>query len=84
MSNKRREMFLAKNPFIKRFTKNTIIKNFGITEEEFKKLLENEFIEEIISDLCTSCLRTWNHEIEECEFCGNDEYGKLDGYYKYK
>ena len=84
MTNKRREMCLSKIALIKRFTKNTIIKNFGITEEEFDKLLKDGFIEESVADVCTNCFRTWNHEQEECEFCGEDENEKIDGYYKYK
>lgn len=38
--NKRREMFLSGNPILKRFTKNTVVKNFGITESEFNELVQ--------------------------------------------
>lgn len=82
--NKRREMFLSGNQFIKRFTKNTIIKNFGVTEIEFNKLIQEGFIEENNNDICVNCHRTWNHEEEECLYCGEEEYGKEDGYYSYK
>lgn len=83
MMNKRREMFLSKNPIIKRFTKGTVIKNFGITEEEFEKLLQDGFIEENNNDVCMTCHRTWNHEHEQCIYCGEEECGKENGYYSY-
>lgn len=82
--NKRREMFLAGNPIIKRFTKNTIVKNFGLSEEEFEKLIEDGFIEENNSDVCVTCHRTWNHEHERCLYCDEEDYTKDVGYYKYK
>lgn len=82
--NKRREMFLSRNPVIKRFTKNTVVKNFGITEPEFEKLIRDGFIEENNNDVCISCHRTWSHEQEECKYCGEEEYAKENGYYSYK
>ena len=82
--SKRREMFLSKNPVIKRFTKNTIVKNFGVSEEEFDQLLKTGFIEENNHDVCVNCHRTWNHQYEECLYCGEEEYGKEKGFYSYK
>ena len=82
--NKRRDMFLTGSPFIKRFTKNTVIKNFGVSEKEFEKLIEEDFIEENNNDVCMTCHRTWNHEHEQCMYCGEEEYGKQEGYYSYK
>jgi len=84
MSNKRREMFLSRNPVLKRFTKNTVIKNFGITSEEFDKLIDDGFIEENNNDICVGCYRTWNHNHVQCIYCGDEEFGKEDGYYSYK
>lgn len=82
--SKRREMFLAKNPVLKRFTKNTIVKNFGVSEEEFDKLIQNKFIEENNNDICLSCYRTWKHEQEQCVYCGEEEFGKEEGYFSYR
>jgi len=82
--NKRREMFLARNPFIKRFTKNTVLKNFGVSEKEFDKLIQDGFIVENNNDICMSCYRTWNHKQEQCVYCGEEEYAKEAGYYSYK
>lgn len=81
--SKRKEMFLAKNPHLKRFTKNAIVKNFGVSENEFDQLLKDGFIRENNEDICVGCLRTWNHEYEQCIYCGDEEFGKTDGYYSY-
>lgn len=82
--NKRREMFLSRNPFIKRFTKNTVVSNFGVSEKEFDQLIQDGFIEENNNHICISCHRTWYHEQEQCMYCGEEEYGKEKGYYSYK
>lgn len=82
--NKRREMFLAGDSIIKRFTKNTIVENFAVSEEEFEKLIEDGFIQENNRDVCVTCHRIWNHEHEQCLYCGEEEYYKEFGYYCYK
>lgn len=82
--SKRREMFLSRNPILKRFTKNSVVKNFGVTSEEFDELVKNGFIEENNNDICVSCYRTWSHEFDHCIYCGEEEYGKEKGYYSYK
>ncbi|MEK4122041.1 hypothetical protein [Lysinibacillus sp. FSL K6-0102] len=84
MSNKRQEMFLSRNPVLKRFTKNTIVKNFGITSEEFDKLIKDGFIEENTNDICIGCHRIWSQDNDQCIYCGEEEFGKEDGYYSYK
>lgn len=82
--NKRREAFLSRNTLIKRFTKNTIIKNFGVSEKEFDQLIQEGFIEQNNHDICISCYRTWDHKNDECEYCGEEEHTKETGYYSYK
>lgn len=82
--NKRREMFLAKNPSLKRFTKNTIVKNFGVSEKEFDALIQDGFIEENNKDICLSCHRTWQHKDGECLYCGEEEFGKETGCFSYR
>lgn len=59
------------------------MKNFGVTEVEFDDLIKNGFIVEDNEDICVGCLRTWSHEYEQCIYCGDEEYGKTDGYYRY-
>lgn len=79
----RREMFLAKNPIIKRFTKNAAVKNFHVSETEFDELIQSGFMEENNQDICVNCHRAWDQEQETCAYCGEEEYTKEKGYYRF-
>lgn len=82
--NKKREAFLSVHPMLKRFTKDSIVKHFGVTSEEFDQLLLEGFIEESTCDICSNCYRTWDSEYEECKYCGEEEFVKDSGFYCYK
>ena len=81
--NKKREAFLNKKSMLKSFTKNSIVSNFDISSEEFDSLVESGFLILSKKHLCEDCLRPWDESIDECKYCGCEDYYVDKSYYTY-